>query len=85
MLSYRLTFDTDGTMYTIISWLDFTEGHQKSRLARVNMKTGKVKYIGKYVPLHFAGPEMDEHGNIYATSFTVGDPAGGPMYLFGDN
>ena len=82
---FGLTFDTDGTMYTIISWLDFIEGHQKSRLARVDMKTGKVKYIGKYIPLHFAGPEMDEHGNIYATSFTVGDPAGGPPYIFGDN
>ena len=82
---FGLTFDVDGSMYTIISWLDFIEGHQKSRLARVDFKTGAVTYIGSFIPLHFAGPEMDKHGHIYATSFTVGDPAGGPPFLFGDN
>ena len=85
---FGLTFDVDGTMYTIIDWLgDFTEGSQKSRLARVDLKTGAVTFIGDFIHLSFAGPEMDTRGNIYATSFTVGDPATGgiPPYIWGDN
>jgi len=82
---FGLTFDTDGTMYTIVDFLDFTGAVPWSRLVRIDPRTGQMTFIGEHYNTSFAGPEMDCHGNIYATGFTVGDPAGGPPYIYGDS
>jgi len=83
---FGLTFDVDGTMYTLNNWTDLTSlGY--ARLARVNVVTGELTYIGPVHEMNFAGPEMDACGNFYATGFTVGDPAD-PLdtpLLFGDS
>ena len=84
---YGVAFDVDGTMYTTVNWFDGVQEHSSSRLARVDMVTGELTYIGDPYPINFAGPEMDQFGNIYSTGFTVGDPATGgePSYVWGDS
>ena len=82
---FGLTFDVDGSIYAFVSWLDFTPGHQYSRLARVDSRTGAVAYIGAPIPLHFAAPEIDANGTLYVTGFTVGPPEGGDPLIFGDD
>ncbi|MDH5271247.1 MAG: hypothetical protein OEY32_15130 [Candidatus Krumholzibacteria bacterium] len=84
---YGVAFDVDGTMYTIVSWFDGVQEHSKARLARVDLQTGALTYIGPTHPLNFAGPEIDACGNAYATGFTVGPPetGGEPTYVWGDS
>lgn len=76
---FGIAFDVDGTIYTIINWMDFNPEHPWSRLARVDRFTGAVTFIGEPYPMHFNGPEMDDCGNIYATGFRV------PPVVFGDS
>ncbi len=85
LLPFGLAFDVDGTMYAFISFADFVPGHQYSKLARVDSRTGAVTYIGGSIPLHFAGPDIDANGNLYVTGFTVGPPEGGDPWFFGDD
>lgn len=84
---FGITFDEKGTMYTLVNWLDGDPLHARSRLARVDMATGDLTYIGDFWEINTAGPEMDACGNIYVTGFTVGDPATGgePPILWGDS
>jgi hypothetical protein len=84
---YGVAFDTDGTMYTIVSWFDGVQEHSKARFARVDMQTCTLTYIGDPYPINMAGPEIDACGNIYATGFTVGPPetGGEPTYVWGDS
>ena len=95
---FGLAFDVDGSIYAIVSWLDLgtdtlLPAPGWSRLAKVDEGTGAVTYLGAPIPLHFAGPDMDACGNLYATGFTVGapetyDPTMGtfnPPYIFGDS
>ena len=84
---YGIAFDVDGTCYTTVNWFDGVEEHSSSRLATIDMETGALTYIGDPYPINFAGPEMDDCGNIYSTGFTVGDPetGGEPPFVFGDS
>ena len=84
---YGLAFDLDGTAYTIVSWFDGVQEHSKARFARVDMATCALTYIGEPYSINMAGPEIDACGNVYATGFTVGDPATGqiPPFVWGDS
>lgn len=84
---FGVAFDVDGTMYTTVNWADGVREHSSSRLAKVDILTGELTYIGSPYSINFAGPEMDRSGNIYSTGFTVGDPAtgGDPPVVFGDS
>jgi hypothetical protein len=84
---YGETFDLDGTLYGLISWFDGVAADSRARLCRIDMGTGDLTYIGQPYMINFAGPDIDHYGNLYATGFTVGDPAthGDPPIVIGDS
>jgi hypothetical protein len=71
--AFGIAFDLDGTCYAFES---FYNGENASYLARVDIQTGIVTPINIDAPydLIFAGPDIDSHGNLYVTGFTVGPP-----------
>lgn len=71
--SFGLAFDLDGTCYTFLAFLN---GENASYLARYNLQTGASTPINLATPydIIFAGPDIDSHGNLYVTGFTVGPP-----------
>jgi len=66
-----LTFDVDGTMYTILNILAFDPSLVQSQLARVDSQTGDLTTIGFPVPFNTSGPEIDACGNMYVCGFQV--------------
>jgi len=82
---YGLAFDNDGTVYSINNWFDGVQEESFSQLVRIDLATGDMEPIGPVHEINFAGPEFDGCGHLYATGFTVGDPAGGPPYVWGDS
>jgi hypothetical protein len=79
-----LTFDLDGTMYTIVDWINWNCPPMGSRLARVDFNTGAVTYIGPMHPLHFSGPEIGPDGVLYACGFEKPDQFTGAPVFCGD-
>jgi hypothetical protein len=71
--AFGLTFDLDGTCYAMMA---FYNGANASFLARLDIKTGAVTPVNlaNAPELIFAGPDIDSHGNLYASGFTVGPP-----------
>jgi hypothetical protein len=70
---FGLAFDLDASCYTFAS---FYEGQNASVLIRLDTQTGAVTPVNldQVYPLIFNGPDIDSHGNLYATGFTVGPP-----------
>jgi len=75
-----LTFDLDGTIYTMLNFLAINPADVSSQLARVDPETGEVTTIGVPFNLNTSGPEMDACGNFWVCGFEV--PALG--YVWGD-
>jgi hypothetical protein len=82
---FGIAFDREGTIYALFVWLNPVPGRQYSRLVRVDRETGVGTFVGDPILNSFAGPEMDRHDTLYATGFEVGDPAGGPPIVYGDD
>ncbi|MDM7914310.1 MAG: hypothetical protein QUU85_03465 [Candidatus Eisenbacteria bacterium] len=72
---FGYTFDLDGTIYAFPS---FYNNENASVFANIDMTTGAVTPIGDTpdhpYPYIFAGPDIDSHGNLYVTGFTVAPP-----------
>ena len=70
---FGLAFDLDGTCYALLA---FHQGGNASVLTRLDTRTGAVTPVnlGQVYPLIFGGPDIDSHGNLYVTGFTVGPP-----------
>ena len=82
---FGLAFDLDGALYTMVTWPDFVEGHEKSQLARVDVPTGVLTYIGPPHNNTFTGTDFDAYGNLYASGFEVGCPEDpGTPVIYGD-
>lgn len=71
--SFGLAFDLDGSAYSLMA---FHNGGNASFLARIDTHTGTVTPVNLDTPydLIFAGPDIDSHGNLYVTGFTIGPP-----------
>lgn len=72
---FGFTFDLDGTCYAFPAFgPDFASN--TSVLARIDPATGAMTAINPDTPydLIFAGPDIDSHGNLFVTGFTVGLP-----------
>ena len=69
--AFGLAFDLDGTCYTLLA---FYQGQNASILARIDTQSGAVTPIGAPTDLIYAGPDIDSHGNLFVTGFTVGPP-----------
>jgi len=82
---YGLTYDIDGTVYTMQNWFSGIQSESFSQLIKVDLATGAVEAIGPLHGMNFAGPEFDRYGNLYATGFTAGPPEGGPTIVWGDS
>lgn len=71
--TFGYAFDLDGTVYAM---MNFYNGQNASVLTRVDMSTGGVTPVnlGQVYDIIFAGGDIDRHGNLYQTGFTVGPP-----------
>lgn len=72
---FGLTFDLDGTCYAFPAFGPQAASNT-SVLAKVDPVTGAMTPINGDSPydLIFAGPDIDSHGNLFVTGFTVGPP-----------
>lgn len=70
--------------YTILNWrvpVGEDPPEPEARLARVNVKTGKVKVLGSPIDLNLMGLEISHCGEVYATGFSLINALGG---FYGD-
>ncbi len=63
-----LTFDTDGTLYTIVNWADSASRH----LATVNTTTGAATPLGGVIPIDIRGLEIAADGAMYTIGVNAG-------------
>lgn len=74
----------DDTFYVIVDKRLTTENKPEdaeARLAKVDMQTGAVEFVGSVIPLHLGAVEIDPCGRMFTAGFTLSNPIG---ELFGD-
>jgi hypothetical protein len=60
---------------------DDTPDDAQARLAKVDMQSGAVEFLGSVIPLHVGAVEIDACGQMYTVGFTLSNQIG---ELFGD-
>ncbi len=78
-----LCFDQKGDLYTIVNWL-MGSLPTSSRLAKMDMNTGAVTWIGDYYDGNMTGPVADGAGRLYGTGFSNGPNHEPPDWFVGD-